>query len=255
MIRNIRDLGGLTGVNGRKIKKNMLIRAARLSKLDEEDIKWFRSIGLDLILDLRTPTEVNLKPDVQVEGITNINFCLQEETNGLTLKGLRALINSAQNDEERLLLIPDMKDIYAAMVSDPYSKKRFAELIKTIVFHDSGAVLFHCTSGKDRTGMTAAVLCLILGVSIEDIYDDYLRSLEHAEWEAAIMREQFIDEGASEIVADKLKQFFTLDREYLDTFFLEIDKQYGSTEKYIREGIGLDDAAVENFRERLLKNE
>ncbi|MDO5441181.1 MAG: tyrosine-protein phosphatase [Bacillota bacterium] len=257
MIRNLRDIGGMTGANGRKIKKGFFFRSAVLDKLDDEDIKWIRDNNINLVLDLRTPTEERLRPDIKVEGVTDINYYLQDENarKGLTVKGLRALILSAQTEEERLALVPDMKQLYAEMITNDFSRKRFAEVIKTIVNHKDGAVLIHCTSGKDRTGMTAALICTILGVSREDIFDDYLRSLEHAEWESAIMRESFIDEGASEALADKLKSFFALDREYLETFFKAMEDNYGTTDNYIKEVIGLSDSDIEEFRNRVLENE
>ncbi len=254
MIRNIRDLGGLSAFEGRKIKKNLLIRSAMLHNVDEKDIAWMRDVNITKIFDLRTHVEVSHKPDVQIEGIENVNFCLQDESKGgLTMKGLRALMISAQSEEERLALIPDMKVLYASMVNNDYSRNRFAELIRDIINYDKGAILFHCTSGKDRTGMTAAMLCAILGVNREDIFDDYLQSLEHAEWESSIMRDEFIDEGASEFIADKLKQFFMLDRAYLETFFEEMERLYGTVDNFIKVGCGIDDAMITNFRNRVLE--
>ena len=255
MIRNIRDLGGLTGDGGRKIKKNMLIRSAMLNKIDDEDIAWMRSINLTKVYDLRTGSEVERKPDIKVPGVENVNFILQDGSDriGLTMKGIRALMISAKTDEERIALVPSMNSLYSSMVENEFSKMRMGQLIKEIVNYDNGAILFHCTSGKDRTGMVAAILCSILGVSREDIFDDYLRSLEHAEWESAIMKEEFIDEGASEAVADKLKQFFMIDREYLETFFNTIEKNSGSVEAYVKDVYGIDDAMISKFKERMLE--
>ncbi len=255
MIRNIRDFGGLTGLDGRKIKKNILIRSAMLNNLDDEDIAWLKEINVTKIFDLRTPNEVFRRPDIQVPGIENVNFYLQDENSGtgLTMKGIRALLISAKSDEERLALVPEMSDLYRNIVRQKFSRQRMGQLIRDIVTYEKGAILFHCTSGKDRTGMTAAILCTILGVAREDIFDDYLRSLEHAEWESAIMRQEFIDEGASDEVADKLKQFFMLDRAFLETFFEEIEKESGTVERYIKEVYKVNDEMINNFRERMLE--
>ena len=254
MIRNLRDLGGLTGFDGKKIKKNKLIRSAMLNNLDEADIAWLREINVTKVLDLRTQSEVERRPDIQVEGIENINFFLQDEnTSGLTMKGIRALLISAKSEEERLALVPDMQNLYRNMAKEEFCRERLGELIRGIITYDKGSILFHCTSGKDRTGMTAAILCTILGVSREDIFDDYLRSLEHAEWEAAIMRQEFIDEGASDAVADKLKQFFVVDRAFLETFFYEIEKESGSAEQYIKDVYKINDQMIDEFRNRMLE--
>ena len=255
MIRNLRDLGGLTGLDGRKLKKNILLRSAMLNNLDDADIAWLREINVTKIIDLRTQNEVERRPDIMVPGIEYINYYLQDENSkrGLTMKGIRALMISAKTEEERLALIPDMKSFYGQMATDPFCINRFSGMIKSIVNYDKGAILFHCTSGKDRTGMTAALLCSMLGVSREDIFDDYLRSLEHAEWESAIMRQEFIDEGASDAVADKLKEFFMIDRAFLENFFSEIEKMSGTVDNYIKDVYKISDQEVEEFRNRILE--
>ena len=225
MIRNLRDLGGITAADGRKIKKGIYYRSAKLDSLDADDIKWLRKANIVRIFDLRTSGEVANAPDVPVLGIVDNNYYLQDEYSPeqKDLRHLRERIAQAKDDDEKLKYVPDMVNIYKDMIKSDYSRERFCDLIRNLVRFKGGSTLFHCTSGKDRTGMVAAMLCSVLGVSRDDIYEDYLLSLEHSRWESAMIREKYIAQGFSEKLADGMTNgFYKLDRSYLDAFFYEI---------------------------------
>lgn len=255
MIRNLRDLGGIMTVQGKKIKKGCFFRSALLNEVDEKDLEWFRTNNITRVYDLRTPWEVSRKPDAVIPGVENINFYFQNDGAGagVNVNGIRNQISDAKSDMERMAMVPNMRDVYAAMVTNDFSRGRMATLLNELCTYEGGAVLFHCTSGKDRTGMTAALLCSILGVDREAIYDDYLISLAHAEWEAEKMKASFLKEGASEELADKLMNLFTLDSTYLDNFFIEIEKMSGNVENYIKNEMHISDELAESFRNRILE--
>ena len=255
MIRNLRDLGGIVNSEGKKIKKGLFFRSAKLCEIDAADLKWFADNNITRIIDLRTVGEVMRSPDVIIPGTEYVNWYLQDDNNEeerVNFKKVFEKCFAPGNDDEKIALMPDMTEIYRNMVNGEFASRRFSELIRGIVSYDKGAVLFHCTSGKDRTGMTAAAICCILGVDRGTIYDDYLISRAHAEWEAARMRRDFKEMGASDRLADTLMQLFTLDRRYLDAFFDEIEKLYGSIDSYMYESLKLTDDEIKTFRERVL---
>lgn len=258
MIRNLRELGGLLGADGRKIKKDLLFRSAMLNELDEADINWLHGKKINLIVDLRTAPEARRNPDPVIEGIENINHYLQDEHNmeGLNFKDVREKMKQASSEYERLALVPSMGTAYSEMIVIDSIRKRFCELIRLLTDYISsgkGSVLFHCTSGKDRTGMTAAMLCSILGVSRKQIYDDYYISLEHAQWEGRQMRPMFKERWKSDALADKMAGAFTVDHSFLDAFFDEIDKRSGSLDAFIRDEIGLNKKDIKLFRDSALE--
>jgi len=257
MIRNLRDLGGIVTSDGKKIKKGLLFRSAMLNEIDDKDLKWFKDTNITKIIDLRTAGEVSRKPDTQIPGTEYVNWFLQDENSsdedGVNFKKLFAKFFAPGDDDEKIALMPDMTVIYRAIVKGKFASARFSELIRGIVNYDKGSILFHCTSGKDRTGMTAAALCCILGVDREAIYDDYLISRAHAEWEQAKMKEDFMNQGASDRLSDTLIQLFTLDSRYLDAYFDEIEKIYGSVDNYIHESLKLSDEEIKAFKERVLE--
>jgi len=254
MIRNLRDLGGIIGADGKKIKKGHFFRSARLNEIDDKDLEWFKDNNITLVIDLRTQTEVERNPDYMIPGTEYSNhYLVDTRGKGLDFNKIRKQLAEAKTEEERLALVPDLRVVYRQMVTSDYSRERFAELIRSIITYDKGAVLFHCTSGKDRTGMTAAALCMILGVDREYIYDDYLISLAHAEWEAAKMKESFKKEGVSDELADKLTFLFKIDKSYLDAYYEEIENMYGNEENYVRDGLGVNDEQVKAFRSKYLE--
>ncbi len=257
MIRNLRDLGGIVNSEGKKIKKNLLFRSAMLNAIDDQDLEWFKKNNITKVIDLRTKNETVNKPDIMIPGTEYVNWFLMDDDSTddkhVNFKRIFAKMFAPGPEDEKLALMPDMTVIYRDMIRNPFSNRRFAEMIRGIMEYDKGAILFHCTSGKDRTGMTAAVLCCILGVDREAIYDDYLISRAHAEWEAAKMRDDFKERGASDRLADKLIELFTLDSRYLDAFFDQVEIDYGNVQNYLHTSIGLSDEQMQAFKDKMLE--
>ncbi len=221
-----------------------------LNKADGKDIEWLKARDVRLVVDIRTAGEAERNSDAFLGDIGYVNHYLQDETNteGLNFRELSRRIIAAESEEARLAMVPGMSTVYSEMINIDYSRRRFCELIRLIVSHRNGALLFHCTSGKDRTGMTAAMLCTILGAERDDIYKDYYLSLEHAKWEGEQMRPIFKASGASDVLADRLASLFTVDSSFLDAFFRAIEERCGSTEAFIRDEIALGETDIESFR-------
>ena len=78
-ILNPRDLGGIVGLDGRKIKTHRLIRTGTLIRMSDEDIQFLKNYGLTTIIDLRSKSERKDHPDPQIEGVKNISLPLSEE--------------------------------------------------------------------------------------------------------------------------------------------------------------------------------
>lgn len=254
MIRNLRDLGGIPTIDGHKIKKGIFYRSALLNEITDEDLAWFKEKNITQIIDLRTQGETRRAPDTKIPGTTYTNFYLQDDNGGgLNVKQMRERIAAAKTEEEQIAYIPDMSIVYREMITNDFSRSRFCAMVKQLATYTNGASLFHCTSGKDRTGMTAASICLIAGVDYEAILDDYLISLAHAEWESAKMRENFKKQGMGDALTDRLIRLFTIDKNYLDAFFSAMKDRCGSIENFIRNDIGISDDELADIRMRILE--
>jgi len=172
--RNMRDVGGLTTKEGLRIRPGILFRSSRLAEATEEDCAHLRSLGLRTVLDLRSEGEIWVYPDAP---------CILESVN---YKPLPIVIGSFATLEETYL---DIVNTYAPSI---------AGVFKDIADPHNLPILYHCTLGKDRTGITTALLYLLLGVDQETIMSDYLLSLEAGYWVDASWLQAVLDEVESE---------------------------------------------------------
>lgn len=159
---NVRDLGGFQTENNETTKWNLLFRSDNLSHLTKRDWSILVEYKIRTIVDLRSSSEVRLQSYCVPEGITYFHSPLQKEEVNLSES-----LESAGN-----AFTKSMMEGYLSII-DTCTE----ELAKTLCLIteglEQGAVLFHCTAGKDRTGVVAAVLLYLLEVSKEDIIADY----------------------------------------------------------------------------------
>ena len=143
-IINARDLGGLTTIEGKAIRKGLLLRAANLSQATDADLaKLRRDYRLSSIIDLRTAVERKEKPDRIPEDVElRIHPIFDEATAGIT----------REDKSSSPFSLPDMVSLYRTMIVAEPCRAALHEVLTAIFTHDfeKGAVLWHCTAGKDR---------------------------------------------------------------------------------------------------------
>ncbi len=228
MINNLRDLGGIKTKDGRTVRKGLFIRSARLSFMKEADIALLRSMNVRKIYDLRLLREAGKSPDIPVPGAEYIPWPFQDEEklgDGNAFANLRAKLMAAPNDEERVKLVPDLRSFYVYMYEDEYSRTRLKNLALEILSNREGAVLYHCTSGKDRTGMITALLLDILGVSRDDIMEDYMQSLDFSKLEAQGFYDDVKAQGGSDRLAHAMYNMYVLHEANMRVFLNGMDSQ------------------------------
>lgn len=173
-VENARDLGGYeVTIDGEKyeIKDNLLFRTGHLHDADVNELK---TIGVDKVIDLRTSLEALRKPDVKDEGITYVsnsmltipNLFVMETADWKTLLG--AITSGIMETWDT--------NLYRQYIQDPSAykatQKFFDEVLKSVESNEQ--VLWHCTAGKDRTGIEAMLLMAALGFDYETIKEDFL---------------------------------------------------------------------------------
>ena len=248
-IPNARDLGGLQTRSGKFLRRGYLIRSANLSGATKADEKKLREEWrLSLVLDLRTPMAAGMKPDVVISGVDYRAVPIFED----------AMIGvSHENDRDyarRKTAMPDLAKLYRMMVSRPECRERFRKAILLILEHDfeKGSVLWHCSEGKDRCGLIAAMLLSVLDVDMGIIKEDYLLTNEVNNDRAEYYYHQVIQNGGSEEVAVTVRNAFLAKEEYFDAAFDFILTEYRDMENYFRAGLEIPDRTVEEFREKIL---
>ena len=231
MIQNMRDLGGLRTGDGKKIRPGMLIRSAQLAQAGEGDLKHIAAV-----IDLRTPGERQEAPDL-VYGRQYLTIPVFDD--------VQAGISREQGSEERGL--PDMAFLYGRLVTD--CADSFREILLAIMQHDfsAGAVLWHCSEGKDRCGITSALILELLGVDRGAILEDYLKTNLVNLPKAAAMRERMTETHGREF-AENVYQAYIADERYLRAAW---DAMGGD---YIRGRLRIGSRAIDDFRNTVLED-
>ena len=155
---NTRDLGGYPAFDGDVTRFNQFLRSDEVGYLDKDDIKFLKEYGVKTVIDLRTENELNQIPN-PFEDETSIQF-----------HHISLLSQS---------MIQEMTDNFNTVLMDvnyintlEKEKQSIAKVLKVIHDSDEGCVLFHCSAGKDRTGLIAMLLLGIAGVDYQDIITD-----------------------------------------------------------------------------------
>lgn len=242
-VRNFRTVGNIKNKDGKTLKAGKLYRSANLFKLKEKSFKKIESLGIQKIIDLRNSKEISQKPDQLPNGIIYKNESAFEDEGDqldqakkMVLKGK---VNGAEA-EKRML------DFYRNFVTE------HPEVIRKIIMEileSDQPVLYHCTAGKDRTGIITALVLTILRFDKETIYNDYLLSNNY--------REKLIDRRLSlarnlhfiypKLDIRVLEKLSWVEPAYLDASFNEINNKYGSVDRYIQEVLGISEDKREEY--------
>lgn len=183
---NLRDLGGIDDV----IPKGLFLRSSKLSILTPtESAELCKRYHIQCVIDLRTPVESAEFPDPLPEGVEYLQIpLLKDAAVGITHETgsdpMTIIRNLRKHPEKLMEMIPDFYALYTDIVTDEYSRSQLDKVVETLRKNaDKGiTTLFHCTAGKDRTGIASMALLKSYGVGNEDIVRDYMRTNRNAFW-------------------------------------------------------------------------
>ncbi len=173
--RNFRDMGGLVCKDGSRIKKGMIFRSPVLNTENKSDIDFLESLGLDCIIDLRSDEEIKERPDPAVKNCEYIHAPAFDgrKYKYIVVTKMGKLRCISLKGKRKAELKQNKLDSYAEM---PFSHA-YDEIFRAM---DTGKRFdFHCTEGKDRTGIAAFLIELALGRDEKEIRKEYLLSNEY----------------------------------------------------------------------------
>ena len=220
---NVRDIGGYKAENGKITRWKKFIRSDGLESLTKSDISKLLDYGLCIDIDLRSDMEYEAWVDV-------LQYCNEV-------------------DYYQIQLLKDLKITFGSLggiyvdASDS-CKKAFYKVFRLMADNPEKTILFHCAAGKDRTGMTAALLLMLAGVSKEDIILDYTVTRENLH----SVLDRFSREND-----ENLKDYLGSEREYIEKFVDHIEKKYGGAEAYMSK-IGLKESEIRSLKESFLED-
>lgn len=255
-VPNLRDLGGMIGADGRRIRSGLLLRSEQLYNASQQDIALLEALPLKKIVDFRNPKEAAEKPDPEMAGCVNRNLSIIDESSLVSWEQDKSA--QGQKDMDKLKDDPDsgakgMREVYRNFIRMPFSRAQYARFLREILDTEDGAVLWHCTLGKDRCGWGSVLVQSLLGVSREAIIADYMYTNVCLKDEIAGMMAMLRKITANTNVGGAGSALVEAREEYIMAAFEEADKQYGSMDAYLEEGLGVDAEMRKRFRERFLE--
>lgn len=244
---NFRDLGGYEADDGRRLKWGRLYRSSKLSALTDVDMQYVRRLGLTLICDFRQVVEQELEP-TQLTGENSPILASLPVTPGSSANFLENLHNGIIAVEDSAGF---MEEINRDFVIN--QMPRYAEMFQLLLAGDQ-QLLIHCASGKDRTGVGAALILDVLGVSEETIVNDYLLTNKYLPIEKEVDRlsKEFTDHTGAAISEEVLRPMLEVRPEYIRACFQEIKRRYESKEHFYESALSLDTSTVAYLKDRYL---
>lgn len=247
-LTNFRDLGGLVGFEGKKVKNKMILRAGEPVGLCDTDLAELRDVyKLAHIIDFRGEREIIEKPVDEIEGVNYVNIDIMASQMKKGTPSLEQIVNnlSAGASDEF------MAKIYTAFVISDDAKVGYRTFID-VLLNPNGSLLFHCMAGKDRTGWGAVILLKILGVSDEDIVTDYLATIEGRKAVNAVLVEELRCKGVDEEKLIAFEELMSVKSAYLQTSFDIVNEHYGTFDSYLRDALSVTDDEIVQLRDLYL---
>lgn len=248
---NIRDLGGLPTKDGRHVRKGLIFRSSALAFFSDAELVPVRALNLKTILDLRAKSGVEKNPDPLIDGAEYYNKCAAFQNLMDDLNSPQDLASLIFDKDQKGNAIDVLVSSYSASLA--FSNESFQFMFDCLL-DEKTPLLFHCSNGKDRTGVAAMVLLLALGVPEEVVKEDYLLSNENRQ--AKIGNLLNSHQLLSSMLSDA-KSFLTMIEgvlpESADMLMSEILEKYGTYENYMKEEYGFDEMKLALLRDLYLE--
>ncbi|WP_407555525.1 tyrosine-protein phosphatase [Streptomyces sp. Pv4-95] len=250
---NLRDVGGYRTVDGESTRRGVLYRSESLSDLPPEGVATLARLGLGSAIDLRTAPEVQADgPDKLPAGVTAVPLAVDDLSLfafiGQVVRSKDPLYQQAQLGEGKAAA--RMRGLYRGFVTNPANRAALGAAIKHVAV-STRPVLFHCSAGKDRTGVLADTILRAVGVPASTSEGDYLLSNELRAATDQALREQLKAAGYMEN-PDLLIPLQRVETSYLAAFRAQAVASYGSFGKFLRNGLGIDALTILTLRSRIV---
>ncbi len=254
-VNNARDLGGMPAADGRVIASGRLLRSGLLHDATASDFARFREIPLVAVVDLRTETEV----EHQGDPVAELKPASWEHLSVLSSSAL-----GITADEELSTLLPKFEEyreepmgpsqeFYPSMLLSKTSIAIWRRFFDILLDAEHGAILWHCTAGKDRTGIAAFLVETALGVPQDLIMEDYLASNLHTE---PLFEEHLRTHGFEKLAPKTIEMIhvlYTVNATYLQVAVAAVLARHGSVDAYFEEALGLGAEKIARLRELYLE--
>lgn len=241
-VSNFRDVAGAAAgyptVDGKQMRRGAFYRANTLT-LSAADTITIDKLGIASVYDLRTPGEIARTADILPAGATS---------QALDVLGVSDFV--APTFDTAAAAVAFMEAQARAYVTGAAQRVGYGELL-TRLANGAGAQLFHSNAGKDRAGWVSALLLSIANVPLDVIMQDYLLSNVYLAQSIAAQTEVIRAQSGDAIAASE-SPLFTVQDNYLQAGFDQVQASYGTMASYLTQGLGLSQATIDALHDRLV---
>jgi len=250
--RNFRDFGGYYTEDGRLVKKGLLFRSDGLSRLTATDFGRISQLGIRTICDLRRDKERLRSPTNWHDANARIyHLPLLGETGPTAVDKIAAMGERCDARAARDIMV----NIYRGLITGAQARQNYRRMFSLLSARENLPVLIHCSGGKDRTGVSCALILWFLGVPRADIIDNYLHSQplygDHVDLRK-VGPQMFDHNVFAEINEDALRLMFGVQEEYIQAVFDLLDTEGETPESFIETRLALDLSVLAGLRKNLL---
>lgn len=250
-IFNFRDFGGYQTSNGKRVKKGLLFRSGTLAQATDDDLMKISDLGIKTIIDFRNQREKDSHPD-RLPKQSHINYvqlpirAIKFDKGNYFYKVLLGIVDEIVKRDYVAVTIKAYQD-YATAFREEYSS-----MLKLMTDTNNFPILIHCTAGKDRTGVGAALIHSILDVPYASIMEDYLESNQNLQPYKDQMLKKFEFFGKFGFTETRFLPLFEARESYLDATLEAIDTAGTMIKEHILETFNLSISEQKQIASKLL---
>jgi len=242
---NWRDLGGYPTADGRVTKWDRIYRSDGLDQLTDADLDVVAELGIKLVFDFRVDREVDESPSRLVDHPTV--RCQRLPIGGDEVEG-RSILDIIRAGELRTYSVEDMAGTYERLLED--FAPTFGEVLAHAADPGNHPMVFHCTAGKDRTGLMAMLLLGALGVSDEDIVTDYELTTQYRSNRRLEILGPEIEKAGGDL--ETVRPYLTAFAPVMVATIERLRRDYRSIEDFLIAKAGVDSHTLSRLRESML---
>ena len=242
---NWRDLGGYGTADGRVTKWDRVYRSDGLDQLTDADLDVIAGLGVKLVVDFRVDREVGESPSRLPDhpGLRRQRLPI----GGDEVEG-RSVLEMILAGDVKVYTVDEMADVYERLLED--FAPTFGEVVTHAADPANHPMVFHCTAGKDRTGLMAMLLLGALGVRDDDIVADYeLTTHYRSNKRLEVLRPQLEANGVD---VELVRPFLTAQAPVMAATLRKLQARYGAVGEYLTGAAGVDSATLDRLRQVLL---
>lgn len=226
-VSNARDLGGLVGARGRRVRHGKLYRSGNPALASVADLDRLHALGLDMVIDFRSAGEKSPAEAAFGERFRWVPVPVLEGS--MAMDVLMPKLRGSTAADVHAFMVGVYRDFPVRY------RDAFASFLRNA--EAGGTLFYHCTAGKDRTGFASLLLLSALGVAQDDIVSNYLESNHwNGRFNAAILSQV----EAMGVRPEVMMPLLEVRPEYLEAAIASMERAHGGVDAFLADALGVD---------------